>query len=352
MKVHQIAARALALLAGVAVAVAGAALAADAPAYPNTSGIGAVPKNEDWYRQCLRVEKAAPASADLPYAQSAAAGCDAQTLYYDTKNQPGAGAANWRQVRDCAAANGDNSILMMLYANGMGVAKTPDMALKYACGVDGAGAEMRGRVAHLLAMGKSGGPVVFDQCDDITSGFMQGVCTQISERQNKKARNRHIDALAQDWPPSQQAALRRLRAALDEFARIRGDEETDLSGTARAAMAIQARADEADRFSRDIDNAEQAKLPRLSAARFAALDKKLNLVYRKIMDAAPPGAPGLVSQYATVTKDNVRHAQRAWLAYRDALVGFGVLRYPAIPASAWKAMLTERRIVQLSELLQ
>ncbi|MDC8759022.1 lysozyme inhibitor LprI family protein [Janthinobacterium fluminis] len=340
------------LLAGVL--TAGAVFSADAPIYPNTSGMGDVPKGAEWYRQCLRVEKAMPPAADLPDAQSVAAlkGCNAEERYYDTRNKVGASAADWQQVRQCAFAKGDDGVLMMLYANGLGVVRHPELALKYACSLPGAGAEMDGRVEHLLALGKGGKAETFDLCDDITSGYMQGVCTAIGERQQAKARGRQLGAVVQGWPPQHKAALDTAQLALDAFARARGDEETDLSGTARAAMAIAATAAEATLFAQDIRDFEQGKTPRHSAAQFAAADRELNAIYQKIMKLPGTGEQGLVSPYTTVTKDNVRHTQRAWLKYRDALVRFGALRYPLVPVQAWQAMLTQRRVQQLHELAQ
>jgi uncharacterized protein YecT (DUF1311 family) len=333
-----------------ALTASAAATGADAPPYPNTSGIGSVPKGEDWYRQCLRVEKAAPPAKDLPPAQSAAMkDCDAEALYYDTRNQAGAGQADWQRVRHCAFAKAEHSVLMMLYANGSGVARNPELALKYACSLDGAGAEMRLRVEHLLALGKGGKAETFDLCDDITSGYMQGVCATISERQNAKVRGKQAEATTKGWPAPHKAALAQLQLALDNFARARGEQETDVSGTARGAMVTEATAAEARQFAQDLRDFESGKTPRHTEAQFVAADRQLNAAYQKIMKL-PATKDGGIVDYTTVTKDQVKQTQRAWLKYRDALVGFGALRYPAVPASAWKGLLTQRRAKQLGEL--
>ncbi len=340
---------ATALLA--ALAASKAAIGADAPPYPNTSGIGSVPKDEDWYRQCLRVEKVAPPAKDMPAAPSAAAlkDCDAGNLYYDTRQQAGAGQADWQRVRHCAFAQAEHSVVMMLYANGSGVARNPELALKYACSLDGAGAEMRLRVEHLLALGKGGKAGTFDLCDDITSGYMQGVCATISERQSAKVRGKQMDVATKGWPAQHKAALEQLQLALNNFAGARGDRETDVSGTARAAMVTEATAAEARRFAQDLRDFDSGKTPQHTEAQFAAADQQLNAAYQKIMKL-PATKDGGITSYTTVTKDEVKQTQRAWLKYRDALVSFGALRYPAVPASAWKGLLTQRRAKQLSEL--
>lgn len=104
-------------------------LAADA--YPYTDFGVAFSKDEAWYRQCIRVEKAvAP-----PLAKGAAKSpdCDAETLYYTKLHQAATSPAQWESVHACASANGDTSVLMMLYANGLGVARDTDVAIHYAC---------------------------------------------------------------------------------------------------------------------------------------------------------------------------------------------------------------------------
>ncbi|WP_317205129.1 lysozyme inhibitor LprI family protein [Janthinobacterium sp.] len=337
------------LLAGAL--AASAAYGADAPVYPNTGGIGDTPQGADWYQQCLRVEKAAPPAGDVPAAPVLAAlkACDAQALYYDTRQQPGAGAADWQRVRHCALAQGDDGVLMMLYANGLGVARHPALALKHACSLPGAGAEMSGRVAHLIALGKSGKAGAFDLCDDITSGYMQGVCTAIDERRQDQTRSKQLGALTRNWSAPQKAALGKLQAALDEFARARGERETDLSGTARAAMAIAAQSAEISLFGKDVAAFEKGMTPDFTAAQLAAFDKELNTRYQKIMQL-PATRNGGIGAYTTVSKDQVKQTQRAWLKYRDAFVGFGAARYPALPARAWQALLTQRRAQQLAQL--
>jgi len=52
-----------------------------------------------------------------------------------------------------------------------------------------------------------------------------------------------------------------------------------------------------------------------------------------------------------IDKAGIQAAQRAWLRYRDAWVEFGKVRYPAVPAHAWRAWFTRQRIDMLKELL-
>ena len=319
--------------------------------YPNTSAMGGmVDRNAAWYRQCLSVQKVEPPARELP-PQAALHGlrqCGAENRYYDTRERAGATPADWEQVRHCAYAESDATVLMMLYANGYGVSRNYDLAVKYACSLPAAPAEMDGRVAHLNERMLHHASQPFDQCDDITSGLMGGQCAAIQDRLDSRERGARLAALMKTWQPAQQAAAARLQQALEQFATLRADQETDMSGTLRAALAIEAHGVELDVFAHDVQDAEKGKLPRYTEQQFQQLDKKLNQVYQRLMQTPQKeGEPGF--GYGTVTKDGVKLTQRAWLAYRDAWVALGAARYPSVAPHAWKALLTQRRIEQLEE---
>ena len=320
--------------------------------YPNTSAMGwDVSSAEQWYQQCVGVQDSAPPPQDLPPAKSGAAlsRCVAPDLYYDALGANGGARADWETVRHCAFAQRDNGVLMMLYSNGLGVPKNPKLALKYACTLPSAQAEMSGRVEHLVTrmLDNTGGR--FDLCDDITSGKMQGECTAVGERQDAKARDRDLAAIIKKWPPQHQTALRDVQKTMDSFAIWRAQAEVDSGGTLAASFAIDAKASEIALFIADLRGAEKGKAPGFSEAGSMQLDKRLDALYQKIMEQTPTGQGEGDTIYGTVNKDGVRSVQRAWLAYRDAWVGFGAQRYPAVKPWAWKAMLTERRIKQLAE---
>ena len=165
------------LLLGAGALLAAPGFAAAAAPYPNTSAMGVGhAESTAWYATCLKVKDAAPPPADLP-APSAVASlqqCQATDLYYDTKSMSSPKPADWRPARHCAMATQNSAVLMMLYQNGQGVQKDPLLALKYACSIDAAPAEMQGRIEHLQQINASGRGMM-DWCDDITSGYMMGV---------------------------------------------------------------------------------------------------------------------------------------------------------------------------------
>ena len=337
------------LLLGAGCLLAGSGIAATAAPYPNTSAMGVGhAESTAWYAGCLKVKDAAPPPADLPAPSAVAAlqQCPATDLYYDTKSMSAPKPADWRPARHCALASQHSGVLMMLYQNGQGVQKDPLLALKYACSIDAAPAEMQGRIAHLQQINASGRGMI-DLCDDITSGYMMGVCSAIDARQKQRVRAQATGKLSEGWPAVAQASLQKLQAAADKFADARAAHETDLSGTARAALGISARTAELDQLAHDLHEYEAGKLPAsISKEQAAALDKELNAIYGKLMKKPAQTYAGAVG------KDGIRATQRLWLAYRDAWMNFGAVRYPSVTSETWAGRLTSRRNVQLQDLLE
>jgi hypothetical protein len=313
------------------------------------AGHAAVPSSakDEWQKECARVKDVQIPAADRPAAEvlKALANCEAQDIYYEARSNAG-----WIRARHCAIAQNEPATLMMLYANGRGVARNYDLAIKYACAVDGAPAEMSGRIEHLLELKRSGGgKTVFDQCDDMTSGYMAGICASIAESRAARRRDARVKALVAKWPPHHRAALARLQKIFDEYVKLSSDNEVDQSGTARAAFVIEAEAAHRDNFLKTLEAFERGKLPAQDAAALQALDRQLNTLYKRIMGAKlEQGAfPG-----STITQAGIRDTQRVWLKYRDAWVEFGRVRYPAVPETAWRALLTGQRVAALKTLAE
>lgn len=332
------------LAAGLTLVTAGLAQSvttAGAP-YPNTEQFGTpVARDAPWFQACLWVDSGRPpaASPALP------ASCQSFD-YYDKLAQTSTSDAEWAGVRACALTAQDNAVLAMLYANGLGVPRDLDLATLYVCRAGGAPAELRGRVEHVQALKTAGSGQRFDQCDDATSGYMMGVCSSIADGQAEKVRHAYLVRLRQQLPAQQVQAFDALLAATRALAQARG-KETDMSGTGRAAFAIQAEAGEKEWLREHLAAFEKGHAALPPAQQFAGADAALNRAYQALMGAAtdrdaPDRLPG-----STVTNTDVRAAQRAWLAARDAWVRFAALRYPAIAPDSLKAAFTDWRSKQL-----
>ncbi|MFC3460428.1 lysozyme inhibitor LprI family protein [Massilia haematophila] len=323
-----------------------AAEAAAAAPYPNVYGAPPeVLRSTDWYRQCLRVRDAQLPRQHQP-APAESERCDASALYYDTLHLPQASDADWRRVRECAVRTHASGVLMMLYANGAGMTPNFDLATKYACSIQSPVNEMKSRVQHLRRRASGEDRAQVDVCDDVVSAEMRGQCGAIRERQRDKSRSGELAALTRDWSAKEQLGLEMASKAAHYFAQHRVDYETDTGSPAARSLQIDSQAAELDSFVADVLDFEAGRVPRHSEAEFASLEHKMDAVYRRFMATRPASH----SYLGAIRKTGVEKTQRAWLAYRDAMELFGSIRYPQVPGSGWRALLTARRIKQLTEL--
>lgn len=336
-------------LAWAAMALAASAAVLAAGPYPNTANFG-VPfsKDEDWYKQCMRVERLQPAPA--PAQVRAAQDCDAIDLYDRKRSQASTSQAEWDQVRACALAKNDNGVLMMLYANGYGVARDMDRAIHHACIVDYiAKAEMTSRVAHLAGAQAQDKPI--DVCDDITSGYMGAVCAQRRETQNGRTRNSRLERMERALPAASRAAFSKLRQAAERYASEAGSGENDARGTAAADFAFQRQAKLREQAMQAMLDTVAGKLPPASAEDFAQWDRQLNEAYGRVMaiPSTQDGHPGRIGD-STIEHADVRKDQRLWLAYRDAFLAFRASLPSGPGADAIRTLLTSQRTAELRAL--
>lgn len=304
---------------------------------------------------CAKVISARAPRADLPTAAQAAAlkGCDAEALYYG-EHAP----ADPVKARLCAFAQaggdgeGDSdevfsgrTVLMMLYANGMGARRNLDLAIHYACNIEGAPMESDGRVNHLAELRAKGpGKEPFDFCNDITSGLAQGYCASRDQTIADARRQGRIDDLGERVLPAARDAFAALRKAAYAFADARSGAETDMSGTARAAMAIDAEEETRDQFVDLLTRFLDGKVPPGTPVQAKAADAALNAMWKRVSAKGEQ-----VQEFGTVTLTEVRGSQRAWLKYRDAFAAFAKVQ--GKPADGIVAAVTTARTAQLKELL-
>lgn len=338
----------LAFVAGLTMTTLAHAVPQDAAptTYPNTAGFGRdVDPATPWFQECLRVAKVPhPTATPAPPAN-----CKVHD-YYDKVDQAATSAAEWANVRACAAAANDNDVLATLYANGQGVPRNLDLATQYACRAGGAYMEVQLRIEHLQALRKRPSGKLYDQCDDATSGYMTGFCASFAKRRADKVTTDWSARLRRQLPAQQTAAFDQLVSAGAAFAKAR-QEEMDYHGTIAAARAIGAETEEKEWQREHLLAFEKGNAKLALPQQLPIADAELNRLYRAIMakSSADPDHPDQLED-STVTKAEVRTAQRLWLKYRDAWVRFAALRYPAMSADALKATLTQWRARQLGNI--
>ena len=298
---------------------------------------------------CRRLRDREPPASDRPgpAAEAALKGCDSEALYYGI-GRP----ADPVRARQCAfveAQAGEGGVfsgrtmLMTIYANGRGAGRDLDVAIHLACGIEGAPMESHGRVSRLAELKSKGWKGQdFHFCDDVTSGLAMGYCASHEARLAGARRESALAAMASGWTAASRQAFERLRAAHAAYVEAHGSGEIDLSGTARAAIAINAEEALRDELQDVLERLRSGRSMPTPAARLAAEDAQLNAAYRKRLQEAGGGDyPG------AVTKEGIRAAERAWLRYRDAFLAFAAVQYPRVPSDELAAWLTRRRTALL-----
>ncbi|WP_446808559.1 hypothetical protein ACH50O_14880 [Methylomonas sp. 2BW1-5-20] len=163
---------------------------------------------------CARVKAIEFPAQDRPDAKiiQSLAGCNSEELYYGIGQ-----TADWQKARACAyeeMRRGPEdpfqgpATLMMIYANGKGVTRNYDLAIKMACGIEGAPAEIEGRLEHLLQMKQQGAEAKdIDLCDDITSSMMMGFCSIHNDSIEEPIRAARLAKLLASWNLNQKKHL-------------------------------------------------------------------------------------------------------------------------------------------------
>ncbi|HUE11755.1 MAG TPA: lysozyme inhibitor LprI family protein [Steroidobacteraceae bacterium] len=298
---------------------------------------------------CLRLggPKPPPADRPTPAQVQALKGCSSEKLYYGVGSQ-----RDYVKARMCAFIEADRAddevfsgraILMQLYANGLGVSRDPDLATAYACQIEGAPAEKDARVLHMQALKTK--PEHVDYCDDTSSGLAAGFCQNRDSNQSAGSRDARHHAMEARLPPAARALYAPMKKAFNAFVAAHGTGEVDLSGTARAALMIAEEDAVRNQFAKDLDSLLIGRWPSASAADAQAADAQMNASYHKAMAWA-----GDMDNPTTTKPDDIRKAQRAWLAYRDAFNRFAAAASDA-SADAVLARLTTLRTAQLDDLV-
>jgi uncharacterized protein YecT (DUF1311 family) len=310
------------------------------PAFPRSQAI------------CRSLRHVSPPATDRPDRATAASlkGCNAEALFYGI-GRP----ADPIRARQCAFVQRGSSqgppnlsgdtMLMIIYANGVGATRNFDVAISLACQLDGAPSEENGRVLHLAKLkAEHWTGTDFGFCDDATSGFSAGVCEAHDAAIADAKRKQAFASVTAGWNDIDKRAFAALQKAEKAFVGAH-EAEVDASGTARGAMAIEAKQTQQDDFLSMLRALAEGKAPVSTAAQLEAADAKLNATYKKVQQTPDP------SRWGTVTKDGIRSTQRAWLRYRDAWVAFAGVKYPSVSADSIRAWLTEKRTEMLQAFL-
>lgn len=313
------------------------------------------PEEKNWKEICAQAlaQPHKPPSFSHPRSGNQLQNCDSEELYYGFSGSPDPSAAlqcAYYQRAHPDPANGDPfagpGVLTMLYANGKGVRRNYRLAIRFACENSWAAeAEMELRIGHLEQLRDSGNTAKFDLCDDATSGLMQGACESVQQKFADVKRQRRIEAISGGWSRKLKKAFKSLQKAEEEFENTRVGKEVDLSGSGRAAFALQEQGRLRDQFLINLKRFAKGDIPDAPLADGRTLDQELDQVYRHIQQS-----PESSWQYGTIKPSGIRDTERAWLKLRTAWTEFSGLAYPGLNATRIATQLTRLRLHQLESL--
>jgi hypothetical protein len=287
----------------------------------------------------------APA-ADRPDVATATAlhGCDAEALYY------GIGVArDPAKARQCAFTQrptdqmlepfAGRAMLMTIYANGVGATRDLDLAIRYACTLEGAEpAEYDRRVTHLVGLRNQRiAQNTFSYCDDIDPGLGTGLCASHRAALTRPQRERAQRALIAGWTPEQRAAYEPLRRAFEEFVAASASGDLASGGSSHASLRNRLEQGLRDQFADMLQKLDHGRAPLFTGGQLRTEDLQLNQAYQaRLADERQFDAPG-------ITPESIQNAQRAWLRYRDAFLAFAAVKYPRVPRDSLAAWITQNR---------
>lgn len=295
---------------------------------------------------CKALEERNFPSADLPSEGQAQAlfSCQPADLYYGIRSK-----ADYVKARHCAyislGRDPDSAdVLMMVYANGEGLARNVEMARKFVCESDAEPALVVRRLADIDRMlaGRPGAPTRIDMCD---YGRIDETCKVISATRQYQLFDQRLTQLQSAWSNAERVSFRELRKKAREFAYLRSDRELDQSVSVANVFAQEEVAVQNDDFLNSVRDFENGKLPAYSGEQLAQLDREMAELIERLQQTGKsrPGRFNVSGMPAT---------QEKWLVYRDAWVQFGGVKYPSVGAHSWKGYLTQKRIVMLKRLLE
>jgi uncharacterized protein YecT (DUF1311 family) len=255
-------------------------------------------------------------------------------FYWDSESRPG--------------EDDDSATLILLYANGQGVARDVDSAIRVVCKIRSTieTDKVLNRLIVELAAAKSAPATkVYTYCN---LGFEldQGTeyrCAQEGFEDAQNKRLDHLKMIASKWTTAQRISFDAVLKANAAYADANSSAESP-PGTGRGSFMLEAQDNINQEFAADIDRLEQGRLPKASHLDYVHADQDLNSGYRKVWAelvqtrAQDPDEPG---------PGNLLAAERAWLVYRDAFVAFAKLRWPQVSGDSWLTFLTRERIARL-----
>ncbi len=209
--------------------------------------------------------------------------------------------------------------------------------------------EVMGAVDDTYANWKENKNVEFKPCDYVTSGYGQGYCAGLDEKQANKEFLIRVDKLtpklnnhAGKWLGS--CYLIASRYIEEKAWKEEGSDGTGYIAWAKESIIVQKTA------YLDLVNKINKGEGLDSVVTDSDADKKLNDAYRKVIDQLTKKPIDDIR--CPITADNIKQVQRRWIKYRDSSSQLFAEIAPAISIIKWNEWLANIRTKELLEILR
>jgi len=298
-------------------------------------------------RMCAAVKDAQLPTQDQPTAdeKKSLANCSSQDLYFGFGQSPDPVKAKkcayveMEQGKDDLDIAG-RSILMMVYANGRGADRNMDIAIKLACEMPGGPGDVAGNIYELERMRKATPTARYSVCDHSAAPHLYKSCAILGDRFDAIQRAKELSDITSGWTEKDRNAFASLQEAAETFFKSRASSEINLEPT----FEVQEMAFMENGFISKLQQLEKGDVPSFSTMDMKKAQTELDEAY-----TATQKDPN--RRWGTATVAGVRQTEQLWIAYKDAWIKFGKIKYPKVTADSWQTWLDQERLAMLEKLL-
>jgi hypothetical protein len=295
---------------------------------------------------CASVKDVELPAADRPTAaeKDALASCASVDAYFGF-----GGPVDPVKARKCAYAELDRNtraplagkaILMMVYANGKGVPRNFDLALKLACTIGDAPGDAAGRVHQLDRLKKANwAGNNFSICDHSSGRELYEQCAILQERFDKLERDSQFNDLTSSWTGPQVKAFHAFMEEARKFFHVQAGSGVNLEST----FEVQEETFLLNGLLTALQQFERGELPKYSAVELRKAETEESAAYTRTQT-------GKDTRWGTVTREGVSRCEEEWRRYRDAWITFARKKYPSVTEQSWKTWLALERTNMLNRL--
>jgi hypothetical protein len=306
-------------------------------------------QGQDSPQGCEKYRNVPIPDADRPTTAQAmdVAKCTSSDLYYG-----GHGPPDPARARQCAYLEMDGGgnpdqpislgrdILIMIYANGQGVSRNFDLALRFACGSrDAGGLASIPTLEKLKAQNWRGSD--FDLCSE--PGTLDAIdCRMLAGRMKQAVSRNKLNAILSKWSAPDKSAFATLQPTIEAFFKSRSEVETDMLSANYNRFAQEVYAELVEGLASALARLDEGEMPHFTHEEAVKADVELNQVYAQAIKRRRESR-SVWRNY----EEELRKTERLWLAYLVAWLQFARQKYPGVTEDSWRGWLIQERIAQM-----